>query len=215
MPLPSLDKIWIFRITHIDNIRYALTHGLFHYGHHQADSNYINIGDSRLIQQRHDYVVSVNPPNGDLGDYVPFYFGPLSPMLLNIKTGQRNITQRHQQDIVYLCCNLEKVLKECNEWCFTDGHAKTKITTFYNDIKDLDQVDLALAGQRYWHPIDEDLDRMRKKQAEFLVKYSVPPSCISDLVVYNPERQKEVQNIKEELNININIHVNPRGKYYY
>lgn len=71
MPQPELNKIWIFRITHIDNIRYSLMHGLFCYGHEQADPNYINIGDTGLIRQRHDHLVGVNPPNGHLGDYVP------------------------------------------------------------------------------------------------------------------------------------------------
>ena len=85
MPQPDLDKIWIFRITHIDNLRYALLKGLFSYQHACADPNYINIGDSNLIQQRHDHLVKINPPNGHLGDYVPFYFGPLSPMLLKYK----------------------------------------------------------------------------------------------------------------------------------
>jgi hypothetical protein len=215
MPVPVLNKIWIFRITHIANVRYALTHGLFSYGHPQADPHYINIGDSKLIQQRHDHIVPVNPPNGSLGDYVPFYFGPLSPMLLNIKTGERNITQRHQQDIVYLCCNLSNIFDLCDEWCFTDGHAKTAISTFYNNIEHIDQVDLVLAKQRYWQPIDEDPDRMRKKQAEFLIKHSVPPLCITDVVVYNQEKHTEVQQIKDESNININIHVNPKGNYYY
>ncbi|AMP99602.1 hypothetical protein AY601_2717 [Pedobacter cryoconitis] len=215
MPQYELNKIWIFRITHIDNVRYALTQGLFNYGHVQADPGYINIGDSNLIQQRHDHLVRVNPPNEHLGDYVPFYFGPLSPMLLNIKTGQRNITQRHQQDIVYLYCNLESIINNCAEWCFTDGHAKTAITAFYNDIEDMDQIDLDLARERYWHPIDEDLDRMRKKQAEFLVKYSVLPNCISNIVVYNEERQVQIQQIKEELNLNLNIYINPKGRYYY
>ncbi|WP_316846531.1 DUF4433 domain-containing protein [Pedobacter psychrodurus] len=215
MPQPELDKIWIFRITHIDNLRYALLNGLFSYGHAQADPDYINIGDSNLIQQRHDHQVKINPPNGQLGDYIPFYFGPLSPMLLNIKTGQRNITQRPQKDIVYLCCNLRNIISNCGEWCFTDGHAKTAITTFYNNTDDIDQVDRGLAHERYWHATDEDLDRMRKKQAEFLVKHSVPPGCISNVVVFDAERQAQVVEIKKELNLDLNIHINPKGKYYY
>ena len=36
--------------------------------------NYINIGDTTLIRQRETFTVRVNPPNGTLGDYIPFYF---------------------------------------------------------------------------------------------------------------------------------------------
>jgi hypothetical protein len=81
------DIVKVYRIVHIDNVKYLLTHGIFNRVHANADPDYINIGDSDLISKRHDYPVGVNPPGGALGDYVPFYFGRLSPMLLNIKTG--------------------------------------------------------------------------------------------------------------------------------
>jgi hypothetical protein len=108
---------------------------MYHRGHANADPNYINIGDSDLIAQRHDYPVGINPPGGALGEYVPFYFGPLSPMLLNIKTGYRGITQRPQRDIIYIACKVSDVVRHCPNWCFTDGHAKNKITTFYNTLE--------------------------------------------------------------------------------
>ena len=89
MPGRKPDIIKIYRIVHIDNVEHLLKNGMYHRGHANADPNYINIGDSDLIAQRHDYPVGINPPGGALGEYVPFYFGPLSPMLLNIKTGYR------------------------------------------------------------------------------------------------------------------------------
>lgn len=110
---------------------------------------------------------------------------------------------------------MSDIVNQCAEWCFTDGHAKTAITTFYNNINDIDQVDIELAYARYWHSTDDDLDKMRKKQAEFLVKHFVPPACITNIVVYDAERQAEVKKIEEELNLNLNIYVNPKGKYYY
>src|SRR5258708_24880319 len=96
----------VFRIVHIDNVEYLLTHGMFTKTHKKADPAYINIGDTGLIAQRNTYQVAIDPPNGVLGDYVPFYFGPLSPMLLNIKTGYRGITMRPQAEIVYVCCKI-------------------------------------------------------------------------------------------------------------
>ncbi len=205
----------IFRIVHINNVEYLLRYGMFTRDHAHADPNYINIGDSNLITQRNDYPVGINPPNGNLGDYVPFYFGPLSPMLLNIITGYRGITQRPQEDIVYIICSINTIIDQCPEWCFTDGHAKNAITAFYNHLDYLDQVDWSMVAKRYWSNTEEDFDRMRKKQAEFLVKHQVPVNCISSIVVLNEQRQSFVEEIVNRLELEIPVWVNPNNKFYY
>ena len=88
----DLDKIWLYRIVHINNVEYLLHNGISTQQDPQSNSNYVNIGDTNLINQRMDYPINLEG-YGNLGDYGPFYFGPLSPMLLNIKTGYRGIKQ--------------------------------------------------------------------------------------------------------------------------
>ena len=134
-----------------------------------------------------------------LGDYIPFYFGPLSPMLLKIKSGNGGVTRRPQQDIVYIVCELTKILGRCEHWCFTDGHAKTAITGFYNDIAHLTEVDWNLARERYWNNTEEDIDRARRKQAEFLVHNHVPAECISAIVTYDEASKSLIENILKNL----------------
>lgn len=46
----DLTKTWLYRIVHIDNLKYILEHGMFNRSHANADPDYINIGDSGLIQ---------------------------------------------------------------------------------------------------------------------------------------------------------------------
>lgn len=216
MPGQQPNIVKVFRIVHIDNVEYLLTHGMFTKNHAQADPNYINIGDSGLIAQRNTYPVGINPPNGVLGDYVPFYFGPLSPMLLNIKTGYRGITQRPQGDIVYIVCKVNTIVEQCSEWCFTDGHAKEQmVTEFYNDLENLDKVHWDVVNLRYWHPIDEFMDRQVRKQAEFLVKHYVPVGCISSIVVLNDARRIQVEEIVTRLELKIPVLVNPNNQFYY
>ncbi|WP_432713576.1 type II toxin-antitoxin system toxin DNA ADP-ribosyl transferase DarT [Pedobacter sp.] len=215
MASQDLSKIWLFRIIHIDNLEYSLKYGMFHKNHVNADPNYINIGDSGLIEQRSSYNVGINPPNGLLGEYIPFYFGPLSPMLLNIKTGYRGVKQRPQQDIVYICCDISSIISNCDLWCFTDGHAKNALTMFYNNIENIGNINIQLANERYWINTDQDLDKMRKKQAEFLVKFHVPAKCISNIVVYNEMSKDRVDQIIRNLNMDIKVHINPSNKYYY
>ena len=215
MPGNKPDIVKVYRIVHIDNIEYLLSNGLYRRGHPNADPDYINIGDSTLIAQRHDHPVGIEPPGGTLGEYVPFYFGPLSPMLFNIKTGHRGITRRPQQDIVYIVCRVSEIVEQCEEWCFTDGHAKQKITTFYNDLDDLGEVNWNIVGARYWSNTEDDFDKMRTKQAEFLVKEYVPVNCISAIVTFNNTSASIVKEILERLNLDIKVVVNPGGHYYY
>lgn len=208
-------NINLYRIIHKDNIEYILKNGMFIVNHVNADPNYINIGDNTLIAQRNDYPVGVNPPGGNLGEYIPFYFGPLSPMLLNIKTGYRGITKRPQSDIIYICCGLNSVVSSCSSWCFTDGHAKNLLTTFFNDLKYLDRINWELVRERYWGNTEEDFDRMRKKQAEFLVKEHVSVKCIDRIIVYNDKVQNEIQRTCNKLGLKIPIDINPNNQYYY
>lgn len=215
MPGKQPDIIRLFRIIHFDNLHYLLRHGMYTKNHQLADPNYINIGDSTLIKQRNDYQVGITPPNGTLGAYLPFYFGPLSPMLLNIKTGHRGIIQRPQEEIVYLVCRLEAVIANCSEWCFTNGHAKDSLTDFYNDLAQLNEVYWDVVSQRYWNPTEDFPDRQVRKQAEFLVKTHVPVGCISGIIVINEQKRILAQEIISTLGLSIRVVINPKNQFYF
>lgn len=206
---------YIFRMIHYSNLEFILKHGMHTKNSPLCDPDYINIGDTKLIEQRRNFQVGINPPGGDLGDYIPFYFGGHSPMLYNIKTGYRGITQRPQDEIIYIVCRIDKVISECPEWCFTDGHAKNNITDFFNDVKDLMHVDWNVVRAKMWKNTEADMDRMRRKQAEFLVKNHVPVSCIAAIIVLNNARQVYVKSILDRFHIDINIHIDNNRQYFY
>lgn len=211
----DLQSFPVFRMVHYDNVEHILQNGLCCRTHKDADPNYINIGDTTLIQQRTQYAVGINPPGGNLGDFVPFYFCGHTPMLLNIKTGYRGITQRPQQDIVFICCIIEEITKECKEWCFTDGHAKNCITEFYNDLRYLNQLDWDTIKSQWWNATEEEMDKPRKKQAEFLVKNRVPVSCIRYIVVKNQQRKTEIEKMISNNGLTISVHIDMNNKLYY
>ncbi|OYQ33280.1 hypothetical protein CHU92_12875 [Flavobacterium cyanobacteriorum] len=188
-------NLWIYRIIHIHNLEYLLTNGLHVRNHKNADPNYINIGDSELIAKRNTYKVKIDPPNGNLGDYVPFYFGRLSPMLLKIKNGTNGITKRSQDEIVYIVCDINNIVENCKQWCFTNGHAKNAITEFYNNLENLNEVDWNIVNERYWNNTDDDFDRMRRKQAEFLIRDYVPVVCIKWIIVNSKDSFEIVETL--------------------
>jgi len=74
------EKALIFRIVHRDNIPWILDHGLHCKKSKVLDPNYVEIGNLDLISKRDTHPV-VPPPSGTLGDYIPFYFTPFSPMM--------------------------------------------------------------------------------------------------------------------------------------
>ena len=87
------DKAFIFRVVHGDNLPWLLDNGLQCPNSDLRDPDYVPIGSPGLIAKRRDRSVPVGP-GGTLGDYIPFYFTPWSPMLLNLVTGRGGITRR-------------------------------------------------------------------------------------------------------------------------
>jgi len=205
----------IFRMIHYKNVAHILENGICCRSHKNADPEYINIGDTTLISQRQEYSVGINPPGGNLGDFIPFYFGGHSPMLYNIKTGYRMIPQRPQEDIVYICCIIENIVRECSDWCFTDGHAKNHITEFYNDLCYLNKIDWEVIDSQWWHATENDIDKPRRKQAEFLVKNFIPVSSISAIIVKNKERKDYIDSLVRNTGLSMSINVDTNNKLYY
>jgi hypothetical protein len=165
----------IYHFTHIANLE-----GIFRSGALLCDglcraSGYTvrDIAYSNLKDQRSRTLVEV-PPGGTLDEYVPFYFGPRSPMLFAYMKGNVTGKPESQDEIVYFATAAETLAENGVPFAFTDGHPIREPKAFYNDLRYLDQVDLPLMKERYWNDTDEDPDRKRRRQAEFLAWERVP-----------------------------------------
>jgi hypothetical protein len=212
MPGTVPQEIWLYRITHRDNLPHILRHGLTTAAHPQADPDFVGIGDHTLIAVRKDKAVPV-PPGGPLSDYVPFYLGAHSPMLLQIKTGNQGVRQRPQSEIIYLISSVDKLMAQGCAFCFTDGHAWDGLTHFYHDPKDFDKIDWGIVKEKNWANTEEDIDRKRRKQAEILVKNHVPVQCIEAIVVYDEPSLTFAQSKVNILGLSIPVHLST--KHYY
>ena len=133
------QKALIWRIVHRNNIPWILDNGLYCGNSHVQSPNWEAIGNSELIQKRATHPVPISP-FGSLNDYVPFYFTPFSPMLLNIKSG-RGVKQRANEDIVILVSSLHKVEQLNLDFVYTDMHAYYQWASFYSDLNHLGEVD--------------------------------------------------------------------------
>ena len=207
------DTIYLYRITHIDNLDFILKSKVISCPNSDnCDPNFIGIGDSSLIQSRKSKQIPI-VPNGDFSDYVAFYFGARSPMLYNIKNGFKGVTKRKSEDIIYLITNFKTVQENKSKFVFTDGHGYHNFSQFFNKETDLKEVDWKIVNGIQWYDTEEDPDRKRKKQAEFLIHNEVPISMIGVIVVYNENKKTEILNKLTENNIECNVVVKPNLYY--
>src|SRR5664280_2313499 len=107
----NAGKALIFRIVHRRNVPWILRHGMYCRNSEVQDTNYRTIGNPDLIEKRQRREVLI-APGGTLSDYVPFYFTPYTPMMLNIKTGHGGITKVPNEDVVILVSSLRNLAEQ-------------------------------------------------------------------------------------------------------
>jgi hypothetical protein len=174
----------IYHITHINNLRRIIAEGGLHCDRRAQDVKSVNIGHMHIKQRRLNRPVPLGP-RGTVGDYVPFYFAPRSPMLYAISRGGVEGYTEGQQPVIYLRSTAEMVDEAGLRWVFTEGHADMGYTDFFDDFRDLIKIDWPLMEERYWHDTDDDPDRKRRRQAEFLVHQFFPWELVSYVGVYD------------------------------
>lgn len=206
------EAIWFFRITHLQNLPHILQHGLCPLASGPADPGFTPIGDTSLIAVRKELVVPI-APGGVFSEYVPFYLGSRSPMLYQIWKGYDGVSQVTQADIVYIAVSLASIQAEGLPFVFTDGHARTKVTRFYNDPADFAQLDWDAIQTANWANTEEDPDRKRKKQAEVMVKGTVKPDCFGFLLTFDEESKEKVQQTVQNNGHSIPVRI--KRDFYY
>jgi len=206
-------KIWLYRLTHINNLADILQNGLVVATSPNANPHFTQIGDNALIKYRKD-LDAPHPPGGKLSDYIPFYLGPRSPMLYQIATGFEGVKQFPQEEIVYLITSLDTIKSYKLSYFFTDGHARSLTSAKFTDDKDFAILDWDTIYATYWKSDDTDLRRKEKKQAELLVKNHVPLSCIEYIAVFNNGAKQNVLNLLQATAVNIQVRVSAQQLYY-
>jgi len=190
--MADLNKMYLYRMTHIDNVPHILQFGITHRNSPNRNPHFIPIGDRSLITTRNNFVLE----NGrQIGDYIPFYFGYRMPMLYVIQKGYNNLPVVPPEQIVYCVSSVAKMIEINLDFIFTNGHAVDSFSSCYS-IRDIDKIDELLdinaIQDKYWKD-DDDLDKKRRKEAEFLISEDVPSVAILGFVVYNEQAKVKLQ----------------------
>ena len=198
-------------MTEIDNLASILSMGRLLSNKAIRDRHVDNTSIANQSVQSHREETQINfPPYGKLHDYVPFYFAPRSPMLYAIYKNNVDTYDGAESRIVYLCTNVQTILDRSYQYIFTDGHAIMEYTQQYNDIRELfTAIDWPLMSARFWNNTDEDNDRRRRRQAEFLIYQFFNVSDLTEIAVKNTVVQHQVQKMFTGTNFSMRIQVKP------
>jgi hypothetical protein len=188
----------VYHFTHIGNLTSVVRTGL------EADSQVgqrlvREVGEPRIKQMRRSRVVDVGV-GGVVGDYVPFYFAPRSPMLYSI--WRRNVPSfaDDSHDFVYLCSTLATLKTTGCEVVLSDRNAVYQYATLSHDPAVWFQdgfIDWELMKATMWNNTPQESDRMERRMAECLVHERVPWNAITDVGVYSDGHAVQVADIIE------------------
>lgn len=141
-----------------------------------------------------------------LGEYIPFYFGVRTPMLYVVQNGFNMVAPTPSENIVYCVSSVQKIIDLQLDFVFTDGHAVDGFTTQYNleDIQNIDTIlDKNAINAKYWKD-ENDLDRKRRKESEFLVLGDITHDAVLGYITSNENAKNRVINFGADAT---NVHI--------
>jgi len=214
MPIPYPTPI--FRFIHVDNLPLCLERGGISAPNFEPANgmNYKTIHNLEIQQHRRIMNIPCGP-GGVIHDYVPFYFGYLSPMLLQLHTGRLEGYTEGQAPIIYLKTTAQAIAQSGAGFVFSDGHGIAHYTEWFDTLDDLDKVDWEMVYQRYWSDNVDDMDRQRRKQAEFLVHRFCDWLLIHGIAVIDSDMRERVEEIFSSYAPEMARGVEIRRDWYY
>ena len=214
MPIPNPAPI--YRILHIDNLSVCLNRRGIYAPNFTPDDglNYRTIHNEDIQNHRRTMCLNCGPC-GTVHDYVAFYFGYLSPMLFQLKTGRVEGYIEGQEPLIYLVSTAQDISAAGVDFVFSDGHGIAAYTKWYDDLADLNKVDWNMVYQRYWSDNINDMDRQRRKQAEFLIHRFCDWKLICEIGVVNDKMQQRVEATMNAFPASMRKPVRVQAQWYY
>jgi len=196
---------YLFHFTHKNNIGFILEKGLLPKNQLAAGNNqYVSIADEEVQAKRANIEFNLmGRIRRALHDCVPLYISWRTPTLYRVL----HKGDVKESDIVHILVNAYSVLKK--NYCFTDGNAASIYTSQYVLIQNLDKLDWSVIKSDDW---GGDNEKIRKKNAEFLVYPKVEVRDFYKLIVADQDAKEEIDTLLRSKNIKLEVEVDKR--YY-
>jgi len=198
-PPEPLSKMRLYHITHWHNLRGIIEQQGMWCGREikARKLNFISAAHPHIQQRRAEIEVKVenNETLGTLPDYVPWSFARRQPMLCAIHYEQIENQQVKQRDMIHLITSFGKVKSANLAWAIADGHPAVFKSKFFNSESDFNRIDWPLMKEDFWNNTEEDGDRTRRRQAEFLIHSFSPWILIDGIATMNEEIANHVREL--------------------
>ena len=172
-------QVLIYHITHIDNLPSILKDGGLHSDAVMAARDPKLIGYTEIKKRRLNEIHVPCCGYHYVGDFVPFYFCPRSPMLFTINKGNTGHPPGCQRSILHLVSTMDDGLTIGKAWAISSGNAGAYHTTFEAKIEALDALDWEAIRATQWQ------GKQHQKMAEFLVRDFFPWTSIKQVGCFN------------------------------
>ena len=183
------DQVLIYHITDVENLPGILAGGGLRSDAAMAQHNPAVIGYGH-IKQRRMTEIQVDCCGGRfVGEFVPFYFCPRSPMLFTVNKGATGLAPGCQRTIVHLVSTVAAGIGQNRPWSISDGNAGAFHAAFSADLTSLAGLDWAAIRATQWQ------GRTHQKSAEFLLADFFDWTGFQAVGCHNEETARLVQNM--------------------
>ena len=186
---PPPANVKIYHITDLTNLPGILASNGLHSDAVMTARGTTVIGHGHIKERRLREIRVPCCGNRFVGEFVPFYFCPRSPMLYSINRGNTGRDPGCQKTIVHLVSTVGIALATGSAWAISTGNAGAYHTTFHSNLNILDDLDWGAIEALQWQ------GRTHQKSAEFLVADFFPWAGVTDIGCHDSHSARIVQGL--------------------
>jgi len=166
------EQVAIYHITDVANLPGIISEQALYSDAIMAKRNVEIIGYNHIKERRLKEIPVPCCQWRKVGEFVPFYFCPRSPMLYTLNRGNTGRPPGCQRTVVHLVSTMAAGIATGRPWAVSSGNAGASHTTFAANLEALDALDWEAIRATQWQ------GKQHQKAAEFLVADSFPWSAI-------------------------------------
>ena len=183
------EQVLIYHITDVANLPGMIAEGGLNSDAVMAKRNPEIIGHNHIKRRRLNEIPVPCCKWRWVGEFVPFYFCPRSPMLFAINKGNTGRPEGCQKSIVHLVSTMSAGIATGNAWAVSSGNAGARHTTYSAKLDALDSLDWTAIRATQWQSVQH------QKAAEFLVADFFPWIAIQEIGCENSVTADKVRKL--------------------
>ena len=201
------EQTLIYHITDVENLPGILAEGGLRSDAVMAGKNPTVIGYGHIKERRLKQIRVPCCGGRFVGEFVPFYLCPRSPMLFTMNKGATGRPTGCQRTILHLVSRVSIGIGLGRPWAVSDGNAGAFHTSFDATVDAIEKLDWPAIRATDWR------GKTHQKSAEFLVTEFFPWAGIHAIGCQNGEVAKQVGYLVNSQNHRPAVSVEPAWYY--